>query len=97
MKTKEQLAEEYAKKSQLKSDYPHDFRSGYDGFIAGLEAAQQWIPVEKIEDIPINHMLICTDLDDINCFWFSSSDESRLCIERYEITHWLPIPKLPTE
>ena len=95
MKNKEELAEEYANSKKWMDGGPENWVK--NNFIAGFESAQQWIQVEKIEDIPINHMLVCTDLDDINVFWFGSSDEARLCIERYEITHWLPIPKLPTE
>jgi hypothetical protein len=50
MKTIELEAEKYSELCRLKSNYPHDKRSSYDGFKSGVQFAQRWIPIE--EELP---------------------------------------------
>ena len=45
IETKEDLAIKYADGSQYKSDYPHDWNSGRDGFITGHDSALKNLPV----------------------------------------------------
>ena len=136
MKSKEELAEEYRK--QFTADGSHMERCSHMSFIAGYEAAQQWIPVTPetrpkareavniiaVTDngkryrtiayfIPEKTVLAsgffddcCGDLEvydeEIDEYWvaegwfeWQSVSEIHYHISD-RITHYLPIPKLPT-
>ena len=90
--TKEQLAEEFSKKdkptlyTQLISDIERT------AFIAGFEAAQQWIPVD--ENTPSGVKLFVKDKDEhiavaMNFGYYWESDNKYLDTEH--ITHFIQI------
>lgn len=107
MKTPEQLSEE--KYPFLPHGCDYTIETTYDelqsiqrnAFIAGHEAAQRWIPVD--ENTPKNVELFVIDnygivavaelLDISISFWDSHNPH----LDTNNITHYLPIPKLPTE
>ena len=53
MKTRKELAKEYADRCKLLSDFPHDWNSDYSGYIAGYKEATRWRDpeVEKPENV----------------------------------------------
>lgn len=137
MKSKEELAEEYRK--QFAADGSHMERCSHMSFIAGYEAAQRWIPVEREKPkantivliiaitetgkryrtvayfIPTKTVLAddflesgyySEDLqeydDELDEYWVKEGwFEYQTVAEIHwhisdKITHWLPIPKLPS-
>jgi hypothetical protein len=102
MKTKEQLAKERYPYQPSGCDYTME--NTYDNlqsiqraaFKAGYEAAQRWISAEE-EPIPLNILCNVVDVKGrmFNCS-FKTENDMRFGIIFYKITHWLPIPKLPT-
>lgn len=137
MKSKEELAEEYRK--QFAADGSHMERCSHMSFIAGYEAAQKWIPVEREKPkantivliiaitetgkryrtvayfIPTKTVLAddflesgydSEDLqeydDELDEYWVKEGwFEYQTVAEIHwhisdKITHWLPIPKLPS-
>lgn len=137
MKSKEELAEEYRK--QFAADGSHMERCSHMSFIAGYEAAQMWIPVEREKPkantivliiaitetgkryrtvayfIPTKTVLAddflesgydSEDLqeydDELDEYWVKEGwFEYQTVAEIHwhisdKITHWLPIPKLPS-
>lgn len=137
MKSKEELAEEYRK--QFAADGSHMERCSHMSFIAGYEAAQSWIPVEREKPkantivliiaitetgkryrtvayfIPTKTVLAddflesgynSEDLqeydDELDEYWVKEGwFEYQTVAEIHwhisdKITHWLPIPKLPS-
>lgn len=67
-----------------------------DAFIAGYEAAQRWIPISE-EPIPLNTPVLCCNerYSRHEHFIHQKHYDKIMAIRCY--THWLPIPKLPTE
>lgn len=137
MKSKEELAEEYRK--QFAADGSHMERCSHMSFIAGYEAAQRWIPVEREKPKASTIVLIIAitetgkryrtvayfiptktvladdflesgydseDLqeydDELDEYWVKEGwFEYQTVAEIHwhisdKITHWLPIPKLPS-
>lgn len=137
MKSKEELAEEYRK--QFAADGSHMERCSHMSFIAGYEASQRWIPVEREKPkantivliiaitetgkryrtvayfIPTKTVLAddflesgydSEDLqeydDELDEYWVKEGwFEYQTVAEIHwhisdKITHWLPIPKLPS-
>lgn len=137
MKSKEELAEEYRK--QFAADGSHMERCSHMSFIAGYEAAQRWIPVEREKPkantivliiaitetgkryrtvayfIPTKTVLADAFLesgydsedlqeydDELDEYWVKEGwFEYQTVAEIHwhisdKITHWLPIPKLPS-
>jgi len=66
-------------------------------FIAGYEAAQQWFSVQD-EPIPLDALCIAVAEKGgrINCNFKTISDRDNAC-KLYGLSHYLPIPKLPTK
>jgi len=105
MKTKEDLAEEYADE-RVKVVVP-DAEITFTAedlnmfcqvdFIAGYEAATNWISVQD-EPIPLNILCNVVDVKGrvFNCS-FKTENDMRFGINFYKITHYFPIPKLPTK
>jgi hypothetical protein len=97
MKTIEQLKEEYID-SIMDTIYKTDiFEQNMNAFDAGYEAAQRWISV-KDDPIPLNILCNVVDVKGrvFNCN-FRTENDMRFGIDFYKITHYLPIPKLPTK
>lgn len=85
-KTPEELAEEYIR---------YDNESAYwtkHAFLAGYQAAQQWISVKDSEP-PDETWVLGTNGRDIECVFKHFTD----CYSMTTITHWMPLPKLPEE
>jgi len=113
MKTKEQQAEEYAKEQKnirlfgqrVCRNISIEERQE-DAFIAGYEAAQQWIPVTGELPPPFHNEALYSDdvfvTDGDSCeiaFYHTGSGKWMVYgdDDGYIPTHWLPIPKLPTK
>ena len=137
MKSKEELAEEYRK--QFAADGSHMERCSHMSFIAGYEAAQGWIPVEREKPKANTIVLIIAitetgkryrtvayfiptktvladdflesgyDSEDLQEYdaeldeywvkegWFEYQTVAEIHWHISDkITHWLPIPKLPS-
>ena len=110
MKTKEQQAEERANKlapvivagtiiSNTIEDLNENCRAD---FIAGYEAMQQWIPVEenlppKSKNLNFSDDVFVTDGHAKAVgYYYHEKEEWRINNNfDFEVTHWLPIPKLP--
>jgi len=107
MEIKYKLAEEYSEKEVLKYDLGNQVEvEDFDflcqtHFIAGYEAATTMINVDvKMPDASIFPCeLICAnDLGTIEILQFENYTDFVLNVcDYFEITHWLPIPKLPTK
>ena len=97
MKTIEQLKEEYID-SIMDTIYKTDiFEQNMNAFDAGYKAATNWISVQD-EPIPLNILCNVVDVKGsvFNCN-FRTENDMRFGIIFYKITHYLPIPKLPTK
>jgi hypothetical protein len=100
-KTPEQLAEEYA------SEYVTD--PGYilskSGFLAGYQAAQQWISVkERLPEIGewvlINGPEVCQRIEPPSASWkaeYAWNTDHESFYYPKDITHWMPLPAAPKE
>ena len=93
MKTKEELAKEYAESFQ-ENDYTIETESA---FIAGFEAAQKWITVEDELPKESRFVFVLSDVGDAYVTYFLGGVFTPVHPIRFKITHWLPIPKLPTK
>ena len=90
MKTIEEAVIEYSENADIDEEtYIADV---YDGFKAGVEFAQRWIPVEEELpplDVPITAKYICFNKE---CYWsgiFGSENRRKHFIESHlMITHW---------
>ena len=106
MKTPEELADEYIekkwgwlKKSQAKGEWNTQSTYSYrDAFLAGYAAANRWISVE--EELPeVEQECLTLDSDtayldrrvSLNFFY------DKECWDHMLITHWQPLPPLPTK
>lgn len=87
MKTPEEMAEEYANSTDA---------FAYKGFLAGYQAAQQWISVK--DRLPeIDQWCSWWDISGATepCTAFRGVDDIETWWENY--THWMPLPKPPEE
>jgi hypothetical protein len=95
-KTPEQLAEEYIAglESQQKGCYNQSYGVGAleSGFLAGYQAAKQWISVKDSEPSDETWVL-GTNGRDIECVFKHFTD----CYSMTTITHWMPLPEAPKE
>ena len=98
MKTPEQMAEEYCE--------DHDeCEFGRDAFLAGYQAAQQWISVKERLPEDISDVLILSKEKESCVGYYRSSDNdwnmyNPCCsfhMELHGITHWQPLPAAPKE
>lgn len=104
MKTKEQLAEEYAKEQKnirlfgqrVCRNISIEERQE-DAFIAGHEAAQRWISVDDELPQNITTVLVCGNSMRTTALFEDGFFYPDFGVVGSIITHWLPIPKLPTE
>jgi hypothetical protein len=97
-KTPEQLAVEHANNSgELEDTYV--WRADRDGFLAGYQAAQQWISVK--DRLPEKE-----DIGDIFLVWNAyDRDVSTVRWQPYGfddvndmyISHWMPLPEIPED
>tara|TARA_R110000822_G_scaffold301647_1_gene425563 strand:- start:7483 stop:7863 length:381 start_codon:yes stop_codon:yes gene_type:complete len=97
-KTREQLAVEHANNSgELEDTYV--WRADRDGFLAGYQAAQQWISVK--DRLPEKE-----DIGDIFLVWNAyDRDVSTVRWQPYGfddvndmyISHWMPLPEIPED
>lgn len=107
MKTKQQLAEDYANNTRpIEGLDKHDapFLTAFehhedvsDAFIAGYEAAQQWISVDDELPQNITTVLVCGNSMRTTALFEDGFFYPDFGVVGSIITHWLPIPKLPTE
>jgi len=101
MKTPEQLAEEYADKHECGDQA---WGGAYGGFLAGYRAAApQWISVKDRLPERGDFVLVNTEFGRITVAkkgWESwvFNDFYKTSYERISyVTHWMPLPKPPTE
>ena len=104
MKTIEQQAEEYAKQQKIKRTQGQSVAVciknedlQFDAFIAGYEAAKKWISVE--EELPqnITTVLVCGNSMRTTALFQDGFFYPDFEVVGNIVTHWLPIPKLPTK
>jgi len=95
MKILEEAAIEYG--TAMGEDPTKPLNASYDGFLAGVEFAQQWIDI--CEELPENNKLVMfkDNMDDIflghienNRYWYAKSVEYGDEEIDY-VTHWRPI------
>jgi hypothetical protein len=98
-KTPEQMAEEFFESWQPeKPKYIRPKARQYalekvtECFLAGYQAAQQWISVKESEPSDETWVL-GTNGRDIECVFKHFTD----CYSMTTITHWMPLPKQPKE
>jgi hypothetical protein len=97
MKTPEQMAEEYSFDYMLLDDPKYAMSITKKAFLAGYQAAQQWISVkEQLPEYDVEVLTFETGNYKVNAVskytqWWWDSDEG---FQRNP-THWMPLPAAP--
>lgn len=103
MKTPEEMAEEYADANECLPS--REWGSAYGGFLAGYNAAQQWISVKerlpKINEwVLIDGPAICKRINPPSSNWKGSyawETDHDSFYSPHDVTHWMPLPGAPKE
>lgn len=95
MKTKEELAKEFEESKKWMEGGPKLWVQRT--FIAGHEAAQRWISVDDELPQNITTVLVCGNSMRTTALFEDGFFYPDFGVVGSIITHWLPIPKLPTE
>lgn len=98
-KTPEELAEEYAFKFYLNEDSGYTMTMNRDAFLAGYEAAQQWISVkDRLPEYTPMVLAMCTDGYELAYYgMYGQGWTNTLGTEHLNVTHWHLLPAPPKE
>lgn len=95
MKTKEELAKEFEESKKWMEGGPKLWVQRT--FIAGHEAAQRWINVNDGLPEKYQYIFVLSSVGDAYVTMYDGRSFVSVAPHPVNITHWLPIPKLPTE
>ena len=91
MKTIEEAAKEYGRATGDNPDKP--INAGYGGFMAGIEFAQRWIPVEEELPPPEESVLVkdCFGKHRVSVLMYDMKTWKTISMSDGRVTHWRPI------